>query len=60
MEDIVTRPDDEPLPAPVDGAPKPFRGLHGYGHYHGRYVLVEDAWRIAELVQTRLKLDFTY
>jgi hypothetical protein len=55
MEDIVTRADDEPLPPEVEGGPKPFRGLHGYGHYHVRYELVDGAWLIAESVQTRLK-----
>jgi hypothetical protein len=60
MEDIVTRPDDEPLPPAVEGGPKPFRSLHGYGHYHVRYQATDGKWLIAEIVQTRLQLDFTY
>jgi hypothetical protein len=60
MEDLVVRPDHEPLPPATEGGPRPFRSLHGYGHYRARYERVADTWLIAELVQTRLKLDFTY
>lgn len=31
--------------------------MHGYGHYHETYVLVDGAWRIARLRLTRLRLD---
>ncbi len=32
--------------------------LVGYGHYHERYVLQGEAWRIASLRLTRLHLEF--
>ncbi|MEU1542026.1 nuclear transport factor 2 family protein [Actinacidiphila glaucinigra] len=55
MEDIITRPDD------VEVNPDfPFKGMHGYGHYHARFVKADGAWHIAELEQTRLRLDFSY
>ncbi|WP_127509277.1 nuclear transport factor 2 family protein [Actinoplanes solisilvae] len=54
MEDIIVRPDDAPVNDDF-----PFRGMHGYGHYRGRFVRVDGSWQIAELVQTRLRLDFT-
>ncbi len=54
MEDIITRPEN----AEVNEA-FPFKGMHGYGHYHPRFVKVDGSWRIAELKQTRLRLDFT-
>jgi hypothetical protein len=34
--------------------------MHGYGHYHARFVKTDGAWYIAELEQTRLRLDFTH
>lgn len=54
MEDIIIRPDDAPLSG--DFA---FKGMHGYGHYHARFTRIDGSWQIAELVQTRLRLDFT-
>lgn len=42
---------------PRPGSPLPFRWLHGYGHYHERYVRLEGAWRIAEIRLTRLRID---
>jgi hypothetical protein len=33
--------------------------MEGYGHYHGDFVKVGEAWYIKTLVQTRLKMDFT-
>ncbi|WP_331737702.1 nuclear transport factor 2 family protein [Streptomyces sp. NBC_00019] len=59
MEDIVTR---QEVPARQEGEPDElaFKGLHGYGHYHGRFVKVDGTWYIAQLEQTRLRLDFTY
>jgi hypothetical protein len=36
-----------------------FRTMEGYGHYHGDFVKVGEAWYIKTLVQTRLKMDFT-
>ncbi|XVU27781.1 nuclear transport factor 2 family protein [Actinoplanes sp. CA-054009] len=55
MEDIVTKAED----AQVNEA-LPFKGLHGYGRYHARFVKVDGRWYIAEMTQTRLRLDFTY
>jgi len=42
---------------PRPGSALPFRWLHGYGHYHERYVKQEDGWRIAEIRLTRLRVD---
>lgn len=55
MEDIVTRPEDAPASEAVS-----FTGMHGYGHYHARFVRTGGSWRIAELKQTRIRLDLTY
>ncbi|GGK71670.1 hypothetical protein Sme01_26180 [Sphaerisporangium melleum] len=59
MEDIISRPekDDGEAEAPEDF---PFKGMHGFGHYHGHFVKIDGTWFIAELVQTRLRLDFTF
>ncbi len=35
----------------------PMRSLHGFGHYHERYVKTERGWRIQKLVLTRLRVD---
>jgi hypothetical protein len=37
----------------------PERGtaMHGYGHYHETYELVDGAWRIKTLTLTRLRVD---
>lgn len=32
--------------------------LVGYGHYHERWVLQDDEWKIASLKLTRLNLEF--
>lgn len=40
-----------------EGAPLPFRWMHGYGHYHERYVRLTDGWRIKEIRLTRLRVD---
>ncbi|MFE6511226.1 nuclear transport factor 2 family protein [Nocardioides sp. NPDC057767] len=53
MEDIVTRPEDAELSEAI-----PFRRMHGFGHYHARFVRTDGSWRIAELTQTRVRLDF--
>ncbi|WP_431961766.1 nuclear transport factor 2 family protein [Actinacidiphila sp. bgisy160] len=55
MEDIITRPEDAETNPDF-----PFKGMHGFGHYHARFVKADGAWYIAELEQTRLRLDFTY
>lgn len=46
MEDKLWWPDGSPL-----------RHMHGYGHYHERYVRTPDGWRIAHLTLTRLRVD---
>jgi uncharacterized protein (TIGR02246 family) len=33
--------------------------LHGYGHYHEIYEKIDDEWRIARSVLSRLRMDFT-
>lgn len=60
MEDYLLRPDNEPLPQTAQGHIPAFRSLHGYGHYHGDYTLHDGSWYIKKLVQTRIKLDFTF
>ena len=40
----------------TDGA-MPWQRLHGYGHYHEKYRLQADGWRIAEIRLSRLRLD---
>ncbi|MEV4177714.1 nuclear transport factor 2 family protein [Nonomuraea sp. NPDC049709] len=54
MEDIITRPEGAGVSEDI-----PFRGMHGYGHYHARFVRTNGSWYIAELKQTRVRLDFT-
>jgi hypothetical protein len=54
MEDIVTRSENAEVSEIV-----PFKGMHGFGHYHAHFVKVDGSWYIAELKQTRLRLDFT-
>jgi SnoaL-like domain len=41
-------------------AHRPFRTMHGYGHYHAAYEKVDGAWFIAGLKLFRARLDFTY
>lgn len=38
-------------------SPLPFQFMHGYGHYHERYVRLADGWRIKELRLSRLRVD---
>ncbi len=35
----------------------PFVFMHGYGHYHKRYVRLADGWRIQEIRLVRLRVD---
>jgi hypothetical protein len=35
----------------------PVAELHGWGHYHDRYVKTPDGWRIAATRLSRLRLD---
>ncbi|WP_445147227.1 nuclear transport factor 2 family protein [Dyella sp. Tek66A03] len=44
----------------VEITDRPFRTMHGYGHYHAAYQKVDGSWFIAELKLFRIKLDFTY
>ncbi len=37
----------------------PFSTMHGYGHYHETYEIVDGAWRIETLTLTRLRIDVT-
>lgn len=60
MEDYLLRPEAEEQPATAHSNIPPFRSLHGYGHYHGDYVKQDGVWYIKKLVQTRIKLDFTF
>ena len=46
MEDKLWWPEGAPLTA-----------MHGYGHYHERYVRTDDGWRIARTTLTRLRVD---
>lgn len=55
MEDLITRPPG----TGDDGRPR-FVSMHGYGHYRPRFTVVDGAWRIAELDQTRLRTDFVH
>ena len=55
MADMFIRPEGEALPSDAGLA---FRTMEGYGHYHGDFVKVGEAWFIKTLVQTRLKMDF--
>jgi hypothetical protein len=37
-----------------------WKSIHGYGHYHDTYRKIDEAWRIATLSLTRLRLDVTW
>jgi hypothetical protein len=39
------------------GSVMPFKWMDAYGHYHERYVRLENGWRIKELRLTRLRVD---
>lgn len=47
--------EDKLWPAETSGLP--FRRMHGYGHYHERYVRLDGEWRIKEIALTRLRVD---
>ena len=50
MEDWLWIPAGNPvMPAGV---------MHGYGHYHDRYVRLDGAWKIAATRLTRVHVDF--
>jgi hypothetical protein len=58
MEDIITPPEDDASGAAVQLGDIQFRSVHGYGHYRCDFTKVDGAWKIAKLVQTRLRMDF--
>ncbi len=60
MEDRLIRPESEESVSVSERNVPAFRTLHGFGHYHGDFVKIDGKWHIAKLVQTRIKLDFTY
>ena len=47
MEDLLRWPEEAPLGS-----------MHGFGHYHERYVRLDGAWHIAHLRLSRLRRDF--
>jgi SnoaL-like domain len=49
MEDMLQFPEGSPM-----------KTLHGYGHYHETYALVDGEWRIKTLVLTRLRRDVEF
>jgi hypothetical protein len=49
MEDVLQWPDGSPIAS-----------MHGFGHYHERYVKVGGEWRITALRLSRLRRDFTF
>jgi hypothetical protein len=40
-----------------EGALLPFQWMHGYGHYHERYVRISGEWRIQEIRLSRIRVD---
>lgn len=55
MEDLIARP-----ASTDDNGQARFTEIHGYGHYRPRFTKTDGRWHIAELVLTRLRLDFAY
>jgi hypothetical protein len=55
MEDLIERP----ASTGPDGKPQ-FTSMHGFGHYRPRFTKVDGAWKIAELVLTRVRMDLKY
>jgi hypothetical protein len=55
MEDLITRPADTD-----DSGQARFTAMHGYGHYRPRFTKTDGRWYLAELVLTRLRVDFAY
>lgn len=37
----------------------PFNTMHGYGHYHETYSLIDGRWLIQTTTMKRLRVDFT-
>ena len=42
---------------PGEGSALPFKWMHGYGHYHERYVKHDNGWFIQEIRLSRLRVD---
>ena len=40
-----------------EGSSLPFRWLHGYGHYHERYIRLDEGWRIQKIRLSRLRVE---
>lgn len=40
-----------------EGSSLPFSWMHGYGHYHERYVRTGGEWRIREIRLSRIRVD---
>ena len=55
MEDLISRP-----ASTDESGQAQFTSMHGYGHYRPRFTKADGRWYISELVQTRLRVDFTY
>jgi hypothetical protein len=47
MEDVLEWPPGSPIVS-----------MHGFGHYHERYVRLDGEWKIAHLRLSRLRRDF--
>jgi hypothetical protein len=60
MEDYLIRPESQKRTHETTGTLPDFRTMHGFGHYHASFVKTGGSWQIEKLVQTRVKLDFTY
>ncbi|MCF2505276.1 nuclear transport factor 2 family protein [Dyadobacter sp. CY107] len=60
MEDQLIRNQDNSTPIHASSVIPAFKTMHGFGHYHANFIKIGAAWYIEKLVQTRIKLDFTY
>lgn len=40
-----------------EGSSLPFSWMHGYGHYHERYVRIGEEWHIQEIRLSRIHVD---
>ncbi|MEU3985340.1 nuclear transport factor 2 family protein [Streptomyces sp. NPDC026672] len=58
MEDMIDPPEGEAPDAPLEEG-RPFRSMHGYGHYRGEFAKADGVWRIQKFAQTRIKVDVT-
>jgi hypothetical protein len=51
MEDLIWRSKDHPLPGGANY-------VHGWGHYHERYVKLDIGWRILSTRLSRLRTEW--